>query len=50
MEFLIKLDHNSPIPKYRQVINSVIDAIDKNEIRIGDRIPSVGEVSENTGL
>ncbi|KAA0989138.1 GntR family transcriptional regulator [Dyadobacter aurulentus] len=50
MDFLIKMDPNSPVPKYRQVINSVIHAIDTNQLSIGDKIPSVGEVSEHTGL
>lgn len=44
------LDHASGTPKYQQIINSVIDAIDNDHLKVGDKIPSVNEVSETTGF
>ncbi len=38
------------IPKYQQIVNFVIDAIDSKKLKIGDKIPSVNQVSETTGF
>lgn len=46
----IILDHTSAEPKYQQVMNSIIKAIDNNELKVGDKIASVNEVSESTGI
>jgi DNA-binding transcriptional regulator YhcF (GntR family) len=50
MKSIISLDHTSDAPKYQQIIQSIIDAIDNNQLKIGDRIPSVNQVSDNTGI
>ncbi len=47
---MILLDHSSSEPKYQQIIKSVIKAIDNNELKVGDKILSVNEVSESTGI
>jgi len=47
---LIKLNHSSSKPKYQQVINSIIASIDNKELKVGDKIASVNEVAESTGL
>jgi DNA-binding transcriptional regulator YhcF (GntR family) len=46
----IILDHTSAEPKYQQVMNSIIKAIDNNELKVGDKLASVNEVSESTGI
>ncbi|PTR01532.1 GntR family transcriptional regulator [Mucilaginibacter yixingensis] len=46
----IILDSSSGKPKYQQIISSVMDAIDNGELRIGDKIASVNEVAESTGV
>jgi DNA-binding transcriptional regulator YhcF (GntR family) len=47
---LILLDATSSEPKYKQIINSILKAIDNNQLKIGDKIDSVNEVSESTGI
>src|ERR1044072_2180556 len=46
----IALDHTSAEPKYQQVVNIIKRAIDKDELKLGDKIPSVNEVAESTGI
>lgn len=50
MKSIISLDHTSEAPKYQQIIQSIINAIDNNQLKIGDRLPSVNQVSDNTGI
>ena len=42
----IKLDANSMVPKYMQVINSIIHNITIGNVQIGDKIPSINTLSE----
>jgi DNA-binding transcriptional regulator YhcF (GntR family) len=42
----IKLDDNSMVPKYMQVINSIIYNITIGNVKIGDKIPSINTLSE----
>jgi DNA-binding transcriptional regulator YhcF (GntR family) len=46
----IELDHSSAEPKYQQLVNLIIKAIDNNELKLGEKIPSVNEVAESTGI
>jgi DNA-binding transcriptional regulator YhcF (GntR family) len=46
----IELDHTSAEPKYQQVISFIKRAIDNYELKLGDKIPSVNEVAESTGI
>lgn len=41
----IEINEFSATPKYQQVVNSVITSIRKNELKIGDVLPSINEVS-----
>ena len=50
MRSLITLDPGSSVPKYQQIVNSILQAIDANRLKIGDKLPSVNEVSLLTGL
>ncbi|AWX43708.1 Arabinose metabolism transcriptional repressor [Flagellimonas maritima] len=42
----IKVDVNSRIPKYRQIVDSIMEAIGKGFLEKGEKIPSINEVSE----
>jgi DNA-binding transcriptional regulator YhcF (GntR family) len=43
---LIRLDENSRIPKYQQIVNSIIEDIEGQLLTVGDKIPSINEISE----
>ena len=40
----ITINHESDIPKYQQLVNTINDAIAKNVITIGDALPSVNVI------
>jgi DNA-binding transcriptional regulator YhcF (GntR family) len=42
----IRIDSESRIPKYRQIINSLIQDIEGGLLSVGQRIPSINEISE----
>ena len=42
----IRIDSESRIPKYRQIINSLIQDIEAGTLSVGQRIPSINEISE----
>lgn len=42
----IRIDSNSRIPKYQQVVNSIIEDIEKGHLKVGQKIPSINEISE----
>src|SRR5947208_11330873 len=46
----IEINHTSAEPKYQQVISFVKKAIDSNELKLGDKIPSVSEVADSSGI
>ncbi|TWO34507.1 GntR family transcriptional regulator [Seonamhaeicola sediminis] len=43
---LIKLDTNSIVPKYLQIINSVINNVSKGNAKFGDQVPSINSLSK----
>lgn len=43
----IKINEASRIPKYMQVVDSIMDGIAMGELPIGSKIPSINELSEN---
>ncbi|MEZ4824851.1 MAG: winged helix-turn-helix domain-containing protein [Bacteroidia bacterium] len=43
---LERIDENSRLPKYRQVINTILEEINQELFKPGDRIPSINETSE----
>lgn len=45
LEF-ININVDSRIPKYKQVIDSILNSINKGILEMGDRVPSINEVSE----
>jgi DNA-binding transcriptional regulator YhcF (GntR family) len=42
----IRIDSESRIPKYRQIVNSIIEDIEKGVLSVGQRVPSINEISE----
>ena len=48
--FDIKIDINSRVPKYKQIVDSIIQDISRGNLKIGERIPSINELSESCYL
>ena len=48
MEILrnLRIDSESRIPKYRQIVDTISSDIEKGVLRVGQRIPSINEISE----
>ena len=46
----LSLDHNSDIPKYQQIVNSINTAISNSIISHGDLLPSVNSICKTHGL
>lgn len=44
---LIRIDNNSRIPKYQQIIHSIVGDIEKGYFEVGQKIPSINEISED---
>lgn len=42
----ITIDSESRIPKYRQIVNSIMEDIKRGSLAVGQRIPSINEISE----
>lgn len=42
----IRIDQESRIPKYRQIVNSIIADIERGVLIVGQRVPSINEISE----
>ena len=47
---IIHIDSKSSKPKYRQIIDSVYNAIDRRSLRKGDKIPSINQICSEYGL
>jgi len=50
MRKIISFNQNSSVPKYRQIINSVYEAIDRKVLLQGDKIPSINQVCAEFNL
>ncbi len=46
IETVIRIDPESRIPKYQQIVNSIIEDIEKGSLNVGEKIPSINEISE----
>ncbi|WP_114748487.1 GntR family transcriptional regulator [Pleomorphovibrio marinus] len=42
----LRIDSESRIPKYQQIVNAVIHDIEKGYLKVGEKIPSISEISE----
>ncbi len=40
----IQIDDSLGVPKYRQIINSIYQAISSGELKVGDKIPSLNQI------
>ncbi len=47
---VIKIDPKSALPKYRQIINSVYQAIEKKALKKGDKVPSINQICAEYNL
>ncbi len=45
MKSKIEIDHNSQIPVYKQLIQSIQNLVDTEEYKEGDFLPSMNELS-----
>ncbi|MEM1137157.1 MAG: winged helix-turn-helix domain-containing protein, partial [Bacteroidota bacterium] len=43
--YLFQVDGTKRMPKYRQISRSVVHAIKKGELKVGEKLPSINEVS-----
>src|SRR5690606_20111178 len=46
----IRINENSRIPKYKQIVDSIINDISKGKLLVGQKIPSINELSESCYL
>lgn len=46
----IKINESSRVPKYKQIVDSIVNDIAKGKLKIGEKIPSINELSESCYL
>lgn len=46
----IHINSRSAVPKYRQVINKVIEAIEQNKLKVGDKLPSIKQICSDSSV
>ncbi|HPE76561.1 MAG TPA: GntR family transcriptional regulator [Draconibacterium sp.] len=47
---IIHIDPKSSLPKYRQIVNSLLVAIEKKALKKGDKVPSINEICSKLNL
>mgnify|MGYP000185730387 CR=1 FL=1 len=47
---IINIDSKSPVPKYRQIIDSIYLAIEKHSLKKGDKVPSINQIASEFKL
>lgn len=47
---LVKVNNNSGIPKYRQIVSSIEEAITDGKLKKGDKLPSLNKIKEQHQL
>lgn len=47
---IVSINPNLPVPKYRQIIDSIFVAIEKNWLKKGDKIPSINQICADFNL
>ena len=50
MKKLVSIDYHSRIPKYKQIVDSIVNEISLGNLKIGERIPSINQLSEYCDL
>lgn len=46
LKSIIRIENESRIPKYLQIVQSIIENIERGYLAIGEKIPSINEISE----
>ena len=46
----LNINNDSDVPKYKQIIQSIFQAIQSGELKRGDKIPSLNEIKDTYGL
>src|SRR5690554_2477194 len=46
LKTIVRLDSNSRIPKYQQIVSSIIEDIESGYLTVGEKIPPINEISE----
>lgn len=47
---LIKIEASSPVPKYKQIIDSIHEALESGEVQKNQKIPSINEICQKFNL
>lgn len=47
---ILRVDCASSVPKYRQVIDAINGAIERNRLKVGDKLPSITELCNNNHI
>jgi DNA-binding transcriptional regulator YhcF (GntR family) len=47
---IIQIDPKSSLPKYRQIINSVLNGIERKTLKKGDKVPSINQICADNDL
>ena len=47
---IFKVDNESGTPKYKQLINSLLQSVDKGVVTVGDRLPSINSICKEFAL
>jgi len=50
MKIPVIINDNSRVPKYKQIVDSIIGEISNGNLKIGEKIPSINELSEDCYL
>ncbi len=46
----IKINENSRVPKYKQIVDSIVQDISNGNLKVGEKVPSINELSEQCYL
>jgi len=46
----LKIDENSSKPKYKQIVDAIVDKVSSGALKVGEKIPSINELSEDSYL
>ena len=46
----LKIDDNSNVLKFQQLVDSIIDSISRNQLKEGDMLPSVNQIMKESNL
>jgi len=46
----LKIDENSSKPKYKQIVDTIVDKVSSGVLKVGEKIPSINELSEDSYL